>query len=150
LPLNVRSTWRSSLRSAASGDNLCRSGAMAEIDRVTRAVVKHCCRTVGHYSAQQGAAGDALPRTPGGKHQFMVQGDITTWIPNAHQGDIGRELLARIVRQAPIDRDAWEKLWGCRQRRTHISSLIIVPEKGYNDGQPLSQPKETFRGISSI
>jgi predicted RNA binding protein YcfA (HicA-like mRNA interferase family) len=46
----------------------------------------------------------------GGKHQFMVKGDITLWLPNPHQGDIGRDLLARILRQAHIDRDAWEKL----------------------------------------
>jgi len=30
----------------------------------------------------------------GGKHQFMIKGDITLWIPNPHRGDIGRELLA--------------------------------------------------------
>jgi predicted RNA binding protein YcfA (HicA-like mRNA interferase family) len=46
----------------------------------------------------------------GGKHQFMVEGDLTICIPNLHQGDIGRELLARILRQAHIDRDTWEKL----------------------------------------
>jgi len=46
----------------------------------------------------------------GGKHQFMVKGDITLWIPNPHQGDIGRDLLARILRQAYIDRDEWETL----------------------------------------
>jgi hypothetical protein len=46
----------------------------------------------------------------GGKHQFMVREDITIWIPNPHQGDIGRELLARILRQAHINRDEWEKL----------------------------------------
>jgi hypothetical protein len=46
----------------------------------------------------------------GGKHQFMVSGDITIWIPNPHQGDIGRELLARILRQAHINRGEWEKL----------------------------------------
>jgi predicted RNA binding protein YcfA (HicA-like mRNA interferase family) len=46
----------------------------------------------------------------GGKHQFMVQGDITLRIPNPHQEDIGRELLARILRQAHIDRDEWETL----------------------------------------
>jgi hypothetical protein len=46
----------------------------------------------------------------GGKHQFMVREDITIWIPNPHQGDIGRELLARIFRQAHISRDEWEKL----------------------------------------
>jgi predicted RNA binding protein YcfA (HicA-like mRNA interferase family) len=46
----------------------------------------------------------------GGKHQFMVKEDITLWIPNPHQGDIGRELLARILRQAHIDRNKWETL----------------------------------------
>ena len=33
----------------------------------------------------------------------MVQGDITIWIPNPHQSDIGRDLLARLLRQAHID-----------------------------------------------
>jgi predicted RNA binding protein YcfA (HicA-like mRNA interferase family) len=46
----------------------------------------------------------------GGKHQFMVKGDITLRLPNSHQGDVGKELLARILRQARIDRDDWEKL----------------------------------------
>jgi len=34
----------------------------------------------------------------GGKHQFMVKSDI------------GKELLARILRQAGIERDEWERL----------------------------------------
>jgi predicted RNA binding protein YcfA (HicA-like mRNA interferase family) len=46
----------------------------------------------------------------GGKHQFMVKNDITLRIPNPHQADVGRELLARILRQAGISRDVWEKL----------------------------------------
>jgi predicted RNA binding protein YcfA (HicA-like mRNA interferase family) len=46
----------------------------------------------------------------GGKHQFMVNGDITIRVPNPHQGDIGMELLSRILRQAGIDRDEWETL----------------------------------------
>lgn len=29
----------------------------------------------------------------GGKHQFMIDGEITIRVPNPHQGDIGRELL---------------------------------------------------------
>jgi predicted RNA binding protein YcfA (HicA-like mRNA interferase family) len=45
----------------------------------------------------------------GGKHQFMVRGTIALRIPNPHQADIGRDLLARILRQAGVDRDAWEK-----------------------------------------
>jgi predicted RNA binding protein YcfA (HicA-like mRNA interferase family) len=46
----------------------------------------------------------------GGKHQFMIKGSITLRIPNSHQNDIGKELLVRILRQARIDRDGWEKL----------------------------------------
>ena len=46
----------------------------------------------------------------GGKHQFMVRGDTTIRVPNPHQADIGMELLARILRQAGISRDEWERL----------------------------------------
>jgi len=46
----------------------------------------------------------------GGKHQFMVRGDIAIRVPNPHQADIGMELLARILRQASINRDEWERL----------------------------------------
>ena len=46
----------------------------------------------------------------GGKHQFMVKGDITIRISNPHQADIGKELLRRILHQAGISRDDWEKL----------------------------------------
>jgi len=46
----------------------------------------------------------------GGKHQFMVKGDATLRLPNPHRGDIGKELLARILRQARIDRDDWGRL----------------------------------------
>ncbi len=45
----------------------------------------------------------------GGKHQFMIKGDVTLTIPNPHKGDIGRELLARILRQAGISRKEWVK-----------------------------------------
>jgi len=46
----------------------------------------------------------------GGKHQFMLKGDVTLIIPNPHKGDISRELLARILRQAGISRKEWEQL----------------------------------------
>jgi predicted RNA binding protein YcfA (HicA-like mRNA interferase family) len=46
----------------------------------------------------------------GGKHQFMLKGNITIAVPNPHQGDVGRELLSRILRQAGISREEWEKL----------------------------------------
>jgi predicted RNA binding protein YcfA (HicA-like mRNA interferase family) len=46
----------------------------------------------------------------GGKHQFMVKGEITLRVPNPHQADVGRELLTRILRQAGIRKEDWEKL----------------------------------------
>ena len=46
----------------------------------------------------------------GGKHQFMVKDEITVRIPNPHQADIGKELLARILRQAGVSREQWQEL----------------------------------------
>ena len=46
----------------------------------------------------------------GGKHQFMIKGTQTLRIPNPHQSDIGKELLARILRQSRITRAEWERL----------------------------------------
>ncbi len=46
----------------------------------------------------------------GRKHQFMVRGEVTLRIPNPHQRDIGKELLSRILRQAKISLDTWERL----------------------------------------
>jgi len=46
----------------------------------------------------------------GGKHPFMIKGNLTVTIPNPHREDIGRELLARILRQAGIAHEQWERL----------------------------------------
>ena len=46
----------------------------------------------------------------GGKHQFMLKGAIRLRLPNPHKSDVGRELLSRILKQAGVDRDTWEKL----------------------------------------
>lgn len=46
----------------------------------------------------------------GGNHEYMVKATIRLRIPNPHRADIGRELLAAILRQAGVDRAAWEKL----------------------------------------
>jgi len=46
----------------------------------------------------------------GGKHSFMIKGDLTLTVPNPHRGNIGRELLARILRQAGVSREEWERL----------------------------------------
>lgn len=46
----------------------------------------------------------------GGKHQYMSRGRTRLILPNPHQGGIGVELLARILRQADIPRSEWEQL----------------------------------------
>ncbi|MBF0460849.1 MAG: type II toxin-antitoxin system HicA family toxin [Magnetococcales bacterium] len=46
----------------------------------------------------------------GGKHAFMEQGDLIIRVPNPHQGDMGKELLSRILRQAGVSVVDWEDL----------------------------------------
>jgi predicted RNA binding protein YcfA (HicA-like mRNA interferase family) len=46
----------------------------------------------------------------GGKHPFMTKDDITIAVPNPHRSEIGRELLARILRQAGVSREEWERI----------------------------------------
>jgi len=46
----------------------------------------------------------------GGKHEFLVKGDLRLVLPNPHQGDIRRDLLIRVLRQAGISLNDWEKL----------------------------------------
>lgn len=46
----------------------------------------------------------------GGKHEFLVRGELRLVLPNPHQGEISRDLLRRILRQASISREDWEKL----------------------------------------
>jgi len=46
----------------------------------------------------------------GGRHPFMEKGNLTLTIPNAHDKEIGRDLLSKIMRQAGISREEWEKL----------------------------------------
>ena len=45
----------------------------------------------------------------GGRHEFMRRDDLVLTIPNPHRGDISRDLLARILRQAGISRSDWER-----------------------------------------
>lgn len=48
----------------------------------------------------------------GGKHEFMVReaDRLRLTIPNLHSGEIGKFLLAEILREANISRKEWEKL----------------------------------------
>jgi predicted RNA binding protein YcfA (HicA-like mRNA interferase family) len=55
------------------------------------------------------AAGFEGPFT-GGRHEFLVKGQLRLILPNPHQGEISKDLLARILRQANLTREEWEKL----------------------------------------
>ena len=46
----------------------------------------------------------------GGKHEFMVHGDLVLTIPNPHRGEIGVALLAIVLRQARVTRKEWEEV----------------------------------------
>jgi hypothetical protein len=46
----------------------------------------------------------------GKKHQVMVRLGSKLRVPNPYQGDISTGLLNRILREAGITRDEWEKL----------------------------------------
>jgi predicted RNA binding protein YcfA (HicA-like mRNA interferase family) len=46
----------------------------------------------------------------GGRHEFMSRDDLRLRLPNPHRGDISLNLLGRILRQAGITREDWEKL----------------------------------------
>ncbi len=40
----------------------------------------------------------------------MIRGALKLYVPNPHEGEISRDLLARILRHAGIDRLDWERL----------------------------------------
>ncbi len=40
----------------------------------------------------------------------MIRETRKVFIPNPHSGDIGRELLIRILKQAGVSRGEWERL----------------------------------------
>ncbi|OGU13807.1 MAG: hypothetical protein A2X61_14115 [Ignavibacteria bacterium GWB2_35_12] len=45
---------------------------------------------------------------PGGKHQYMIKGNIRLTIPNPHRKEISVDLLIRLLRQAGILKEEWE------------------------------------------
>lgn len=44
----------------------------------------------------------------GGRHLFMIKGQLKIHIPNPHGEDISSSLVAEILRQADITREDWE------------------------------------------
>ena len=63
-------------------------------------------KKVIYYLRQDGFSGPYS----GGKHQFMIKGHLRVRIPNPHKSDIGKNLLIRILNEAGINREQWEKL----------------------------------------
>ena len=52
----------------------------------------------------------------GGNHQYMIKEQLKLTIPNPHNGDISKGLLAQLLKQAGISREDWERLiqgWEC-------------------------------------
>lgn len=43
----------------------------------------------------------------GGRHPYMVRGDVVVTLPNPHKAEIGTDLLVRVLRQAGLNRDEW-------------------------------------------
>ncbi len=44
----------------------------------------------------------------GSRQEFMIRGQVRLVLPNPHRGDIGRDLLSRILREAGVSREEWE------------------------------------------
>jgi len=64
---------------------------------VSRRELIRCLRTLGFEGPFSG-----------GKHEFMIRGDLVLTIPNPHGTDIGVDLLARILKQAGVTRREWQ------------------------------------------
>ena len=46
----------------------------------------------------------------GARHEFLAKGGLRLRLPNPHQGDISTGLITRILREAGISREEWERL----------------------------------------
>lgn len=46
----------------------------------------------------------------GGKHQYMVKGELRLFVPNPHSSEISRGLLVRILKQGGISKAEWEDI----------------------------------------
>lgn len=63
-------------------------------------------RDLIHYLRQLGFEGPY----PGKEHGYMLKAKARVTIPNPHRGDISKDLLTKILRQADISREEWESL----------------------------------------
>lgn len=46
----------------------------------------------------------------GGRHLFMVKGDLRVRISNPHRGDVSSQLLGEILRQAGVSPREWNSV----------------------------------------
>jgi len=46
----------------------------------------------------------------GGKHLMMVRGQVRLTLPNVHAQEIGIDLLIRVLKQAGVSREEWERV----------------------------------------
>jgi len=51
------------------------------------------------------------------KRKDLIKGELRLILPNPHQSEISKDLLARILHQANLTREEWEKLYSSNQRR---------------------------------
>ena len=47
---------------------------------------------------------------PGGKHPVMIKAERSVSIPNPHGNDLDWTVVKRVLKQAGIDANNWEKL----------------------------------------
>ena len=43
----------------------------------------------------------------GGKHPYMVKGDLVLTLPNPHRKEISVDLLMKILKQANVEKNLW-------------------------------------------
>lgn len=47
---------------------------------------------------------------PRGRHEIMRRGTVTIPVPNPHHGDISKQFLLEILKEAGVSRAEWEAL----------------------------------------
>ena len=43
----------------------------------------------------------------GGKHPYMIKGNLVLTVPNPHRKEIGMPLLSKILKQAQVSKEEW-------------------------------------------
>jgi len=43
----------------------------------------------------------------GGKHPYMIKGNLVLTVPNPHRKEIGVPLLSKILKQAQVSKEEW-------------------------------------------